>query len=160
MVGGLALEALPKSIVSLVEREAERRGSTAEALTVQLLLRIAEESEKPRLLLDAARALLEHARRLAERGDYGEACRKLWSSVLLALDAYAAATGVRQPEGFHDYVKICEEAGREEPAYMDGLYAGIAALVLWKEGIASPGHCTRIAGHVETLLGKVGEAIG
>jgi hypothetical protein len=158
-VGVLALEALPRSLVEVLEREAERRGSTAEALTVQLLLQIASDEEKPGLLLDAARALHEHALKLIERGDYGGACRKLWSSILLALDAYAVAAGAQTPRGFKDYVRLCEEASGEDMVFMDSLYAGIAALVFWKENIAAPRHCHRIAELAEKLDGKVAEYV-
>jgi len=155
----LSLEILPKSLVEVLEREAERRGSTAEALTVQLLLQIASEEEKPRLLLDAAKTLFEHARRLMGEGDYAGACRKLWSSILLALDSYAASAGARPPRGFQDYVRLCEEASAEDAAFADALYAGIAALIFWKEGIAAPRHCERIAEHAGKLVSKIEEHI-
>jgi hypothetical protein len=154
-VGVLSLEILPKSLVEALEREAERRGSTAEALTVQLLLQIASEEEKPKILLDAAKTLLEHARKLMEQGDYNTACRKLWSSILLSFDSYAAYAGARPPKGFQDYVRLCEEAAGEDVIFTDALYAGIAALVFWKEGLATPKHCSRIATLTENLVAKV-----
>ncbi|ABM80069.1 hypothetical protein [Hyperthermus butylicus] len=146
---------LPSELVELLEREAEQRGSTPEALTVQLLLRLAPEEERPRILVRAAETLLDHAGRLVEAGKYGEACRRVWSSILLALDAHAVLLGSKLPRGLRDYVRLSEEAGRENKVFMDAFYAGIAALVAWREGAGSPGHCERILWWASQLLETV-----
>jgi len=149
------LGVIPESLERIIEEEARRRGSTPEALTVQLLLQIAPAEERWRILLDAAKTLISHAREHARRGEYAEACRRLWSSVLLCFDAYASLANVKQPGSLHDYVKLAEEAGGEEAEFLDAFYAGVASFILWREGVGSPVHCERIAWHAERLAGIV-----
>lgn len=103
--------AIPGSLWRIIVGEAEKKGTTPEALTVRLLLRLAPEEEKPRILLEAARGSLAHADRYAESGDYGEALYRVWGAVLLAVEALLSLEGKPLPEDLAGYFSAVLEAG-------------------------------------------------
>ncbi len=151
---------VPPELVEVLERAARERGLSPEAVLAELLLRLASEEERPRILLGAARSLLRHADRLAEAGDYVEAERRLWSGGVLAAEALAAARGV-EPGGLRDYWPLLEELGERGRC---GWYAALAAFVAYREGVASRRHYESMRSMVEGLLdeaeGLLGEAGG
>ncbi len=104
-------EFIPGSLWKIIVEEAEKKGTTPEALTVRLLLRLAPEEERPGILLEAARDSLAHAERYAEKGDYGEAFSRVWGSVLLALEALVAGEGEPLPERLVDYFNAATRVG-------------------------------------------------
>jgi hypothetical protein len=113
--GGFSTEETPRvipgSLWRIIVGEAEKKGTTPEALTVRLLLRLAPEEEKPRILLEAAKDSLAHASRYAENGDYGEALYRVWGAVLLAVEALLSLEGKPLPEDLAGYFSAVTEAG-------------------------------------------------
>lgn len=72
-----------------VRKEAERLGSSVDEYLVELLSQDLDPQEKAGEYLEAARELLEKARRELEEGDVRQAAEKLWSAAALAVKAYA-----------------------------------------------------------------------
>jgi len=150
----LSMEAglvLPQSLLRMLEREAKRRGLTPEALTVELLLRVAGEEEKPGLLADAAQASFEHSLRHAEQGEYGEALKRLWSTAVLAVEALSPG---RSFENVASY--IAAAAARGDPKIYCGLAAALAGVVAAESGEAGREELGQVyaaaRGCVENLL--------
>jgi len=147
---------VPDSVLRALEREAEERGSTPEAIMVGMLLRLVEPSERPRALLEAARMSLEHARALAGEGRLGEAFRRVWASVLLGLDALGYLRGGGRPEELAGYWGLVSEAMGEVGSVADAWYAGLAAFVAFREGVGDEGHFGAMVGRVERFLEELG----
>ncbi|KSW12542.1 hypothetical protein CF15_07425 [Pyrodictium occultum] len=151
---------LPDSILRALEREAERRESTPEAVIVGMLLRLVEPGERPGALLDAARTSLEHARELAGEGRLGDAFRRVWASVLMALDALSLLRGGERPGGLAEYWRLVSEAMGELGAAADAWYAGLAAYIAWKEGIGDERHLEAMAGRAGRLVEELEARLG
>jgi hypothetical protein len=146
---------VPPELVRVLERAAEERGLSPEAVLAELLLRLAEPGEKPGILVSAARSLLRHADELAERGDLAGAARRLWSAGVLAAEAVAAARGV-EPGGLRDYWGLLGGLGEKA---LCGWYAAIAAFVAHREGAVTEEHYRAMRGMVEGLVEAVGEEV-
>jgi len=128
---------------------------------VRLLLDIVSEEEKPRVLLEAARNSLEHARPHRDRGEYQEAFKRLWASVLLALEAYAISRSVAPGSGLDWYWSVAGDAASQlGNVVLDAFYAGLAAFIASREGLGDEAHFEAISKRVETLLEKLGELLG
>ena len=147
---------IPDSILRALEREAEERGSTPEAVMVGMLLRLVEPGERPQALLEAARMSLEHARVLAGEGRLGEAFRRVWASVLLGLDALGYMRGGSRPEGLAGYWGLVSEAMGDMGSVADAWYAGLAAFIAAREGLGGEGHFGAMVGRVERFLKELG----
>ncbi len=144
---------LPVELLRVLERAADERGLAPEAVLAELLLRIAEPGERPRVLLGAARSLLGHAVSAAERGEMGLAFRRLWSAVVLSLEA---VLGEEAPGGLEAFWDASERLG---PEAMRGFYAGLAAYLAARENLGSRRHFEEIRALVEGLLGAVEESL-
>ena len=146
---------LPPSLLGVLEREAGRRGVPPEVVAVEMLLRLAREEERPRVLLDAARTALEHADRWAERGEYLEALWRLWGSVVLLLEAYAESVGLRV-EGLGGFYSAASRAAGEGLGVLaDAWSYGVAARVLRELGDKGAAE-----GFYGLARSRVGEAAG
>jgi hypothetical protein len=151
---------LPDTILRALREEAEKQGTTPEALMVHLLLGIVSDEEKPRALLEAAETSLRHARSHAEAGEYRDAYRRLWSSVLLGIEAYALHSGAGQSEKLEDYWALAgKAAGELGEASFDAFYAGLAAYIASREELGDGNHFNamdkRVASFLEALKGLV-----
>ncbi|BEP17865.1 hypothetical protein PYJP_12170 [Pyrofollis japonicus] len=120
---------------------------------VHLLLGIVSEEEKPRALLEAAETSLRHARAHAEAGEYRDAYRRLWSSILLGIEAYALQRGASQPGKLEDYwALVSEAAGELGEASFDAFYAGLAAYIASREDLGDGNHFDAMAKRVTSFL--------
>ncbi len=127
---------------------------------VRLLLGIVSESEKPRVLLEAARNSLEHARDHWDRGEPSEAFKRLWASVLLGLEAYAYSKGVAPGSGLDWYWGIAGESFNQlGGVVLDAFYAGLAAFIASRENLDGSTHFDAIASRVDAFLNKLGELV-
>ena len=152
---------LPETLLRALREEAERRGTTPEALMVRLLLDIVSEEEKPRVLLEAARNSLEHAKPHRDKGEYHEAFKRLWVSVLLGLEAYALSRGVAPGSGLDWYWDTASDAASQlGDVVLDAFYAGLAAFIASREELSDETHFEAISKRVESLLVKLGESLG
>ncbi len=128
---------------------------------VRLLLDMVSGEEKPRVLLEAARNSLEHAKPHQAKGEYPEAFRRLWASVLLGLEAYALSRGVAPGSGLDWYWGIASDAANQLGVIvLDAFYAGLAAFIASREGLSGETHFEAISKRVESLLEKLGEFLG
>ncbi len=144
-----------------MREEAERRGTTPEALMVRLLLDIVSEEEKPRALLEAARNSLEHASPHWDKGEHSEAFKRLWASVLLGLEAYALSKGITPGSGLDWYWDIASDAANQlGDVVLNAFYAGLAAFIASREKLSDEAHFEAISKRVESLLEKLGEFLG
>ncbi len=81
---------LPRSLARRLQEEAREQGMAPEEYLVELLAGDLDPPERAGEYLEAARELLEQARRELEEGDVGQAAEKLWSAAALAVKAYAS----------------------------------------------------------------------
>ncbi len=150
-------ELLPRSLLSALEREAEKRGTTPEAVMVEMLLRLATPDERPRILLEAAEKSLERAKRLAEKGGDVEALRAAWTAALLALDSLEPPE--EEPGGLERYWRLSLVA-EEKGAPLEAWYAALAAGIAAKSGLGGGRHVEKILGLVAGLVEALRRAQG
>ena len=152
-------DVLPEGLIRLLEREARKRGSVPEAVMAEMLLKLAKPEERPGLLLETAASLLGHASRRAEKGDYGEACRRLWAASLMALEAYAAKSG-GEPGSLRDYWVLAERLAEETGIGVEHWYAAIAARLAAEEGACSEKQYREMDRLVRGLVDSVEASLG
>jgi len=145
---------LPSLILRALEEEARRRGSTPEAVLVGMLSRLLPEERRWEAFLEAARAALQHASRLASAGAYREAFRRLWGCVLLAVAAEALRRGIGEPGSLDEYWEAVDRLGGS--AYT-AWYAGLAAFVAGEKGVESRGHLEAMRKIIEGYVSGIGE---
>ncbi len=81
---------LPRSLAKRLQEEAREQGMAPEEYLVELLAGDLDPPERAGEYLEAARGLLEQARRELEEGDVRQAAEKLWGAAALAVKAYAS----------------------------------------------------------------------
>ncbi len=145
---------LPSVLLRALEEEARRRGSEPEAVLVGLLSKLLPEDKRWEAFMEAARASLQHAVRLASAGSYRDAFRKLWCSVLMGITAYSLRRGLGEPTGFKEYWVVVDRLGGG--AY-SAWYAGLAAFVAAENGVESSGHFEAMRKVIEGFLAGLGE---
>ena len=80
---------LPRVIVERIRREAERLGLSLDEYLVELLSQSLDPRDRAREYAEAAKELLEQARRELEKGNVRQAAEKAWGATALAVKAYA-----------------------------------------------------------------------
>ena len=149
---------IPGTILRALEREAERLGSTPEAVMVDILLRLVEPGERPTALLEAAQASLDHAAELMAERRLGDAFRRVWVAVLLALKAYSYMRGNDIPNSLGDFWKLTSEASMELETVLDAWYAGLAAFIADQEGIEDTRHLEKMHERARRLVEELTSA--
>jgi len=128
---------------------------------VRLLLGIVSEEEKPRVLLEAARNSLEHAESHWRSGEYSEAYKRLWASMLLGLEAYAYHRGENPGHGLEWYWSTAGTlSGDVGGEVLDAFYAGLAAFIASRESLGDGAHFSMISRRVSEFIEKLGEVLG
>ncbi len=150
-------EALPRQLVDrllkLLEEKAREKRAAPEVVLVELMLPLAREEERPRLLVDAAKSCLEHARQLAESNP-SQAYGRLWAAYELAMWAQSMIEGGERPHGVQGYW----EASKAPEARL-ALYAALAAQLAAELGLRDGGHVETMAMVVGKLVEKVEEKL-
>jgi hypothetical protein len=149
---------VPKAILRALEREAEKRRTVPELVLLELLEKIVPREEVPNAYIETAETMLKHARRLVDEGKVSEALKRVWSSTLLAIKAYAARMGRTVPSEVKEMWKVVDDlAQRVGLRAYHAWYAGIAAYVAEAEGVAIAGHAKAMLASVEDLVRSVRE---
>jgi len=151
---------LPRGLVELLEEEARNRGSVPEAVLAEILLTLAPEERRPGLLLETAVTLLRHADLRAGKGEYGEACRRLWAAALAALDAYGLARGSGWASGLRGYWSTAERLASETGLGMEHWYAALAARLAAMENVCTQTQYEAMRSLVRGLVDAVEGALG
>ncbi len=150
---------IPPSIIEALEKEAGRRGVAPEAVLVELLAKLLPEEERWRAYLEATETSIGHAEKELEEGNYGEAYRRIWTAVLLAITGYSLRRRGVEPRSMDDYWRTVEEMGEEAGEIYAAWYAGLAARLLVEEGREYPGHAKAMISLARQAVGRTKEAL-
>ncbi|NPA05414.1 MAG: hypothetical protein GXO09_04910, partial [Crenarchaeota archaeon] len=90
-MGWVGLASIPRVVLEIARREADRLGMSLEEYLVETITRSLDPRERAREYLRAARELLEQAETELGRGDVRQAAEKLWGAAALAVKAHALA---------------------------------------------------------------------
>lgn len=83
------MNVLPKRIVELARREAEKRGISLEEYLVDLIVQGLDPRDRALECIEAAKELLGEAREELGKDVVQQAAEKIWGAVALAIKAYA-----------------------------------------------------------------------
>ena len=147
---------LPRSIVNRVRREAERLGVTLEEYVVDALLQGLDPRERAREYVEAARALLEEARKELEGGNVRQAAEKVWGAAALAVKAYAAWREGRRLSSHRELWEYKDRLVEELGGWVaDAWNAGNAMHTCFYEGWCTRADVERDIVKVERLVREV-----
>jgi hypothetical protein len=82
---------IPKRLMQTLRRRAEELGVTPEEFLIELMVDAVDPGERPQAYIDAAREMLEQAKKELGSGDLRQASEKIWGAAALAVKAHAYA---------------------------------------------------------------------
>ncbi len=107
---------LPRVLVEIIRRRAEKEGVQVEEYVVDALTQGFDPKESAEVYMDASRSLFEQAKEELEKGDLRQAAEKLWGAAALAVKAYAMHREGRRLTSHRELWeysrRIAEELGR------------------------------------------------
>jgi len=80
---------LPRTVVELAKREAEKLGLTLDELFVEIVTRSLDPVDRAKKYVEASKDLLEQAKKELVEGNLRQAAEKLWGAAALAIKAHA-----------------------------------------------------------------------
>ena len=82
---------IPKRLMQTLRRRAEEPGVTPEEFLIELMVDAVDPGERSQAYIDAAREILEQAKKELGSGDLRQASEKIWGAAALAVKAHAYA---------------------------------------------------------------------
>ncbi len=91
IVQGLVLDSIPRVVLEIARREAEKLGMSIDEYLVELVSQSLDPKNRVREYIEAAKELLEQSVEELKKDDIRQAAEKLWGAAALAIKAYAMA---------------------------------------------------------------------
>jgi hypothetical protein len=82
---------IPKRLMQTLRRRAEELGVTPEEFLIELMVDAVDPGERSQAYIDAAREMLEQAKKELGSGDLKQVSKKIWGAATLAVKAHAYA---------------------------------------------------------------------
>jgi uncharacterized protein (UPF0332 family) len=151
---------IPKRLMQTLRRRAEELGVTPEEFLIELMVDAVDPGEQSQAYIDAAREMLEQAKKELGSGDLRQASEKIWGAAALALKAHAYARERRRlashSELWQHKSRIAEELGD----WVDDAWNAANAMhINFYEGWADARSVERALGWVERFVDTVQRAI-
>jgi uncharacterized protein (UPF0332 family) len=152
---------IPKRLMQTLRRRAEELGVTPEEFLIELMVDAVDPGERSQAYIDAAREMLEQAKKELGSGDLKQASEKIWGAAALAVKAHAYARERRRlashAELWQHKSRIAEELGD----WVDDAWNAANAMhTNFYEGWADARSVERALGWVERFVEAVQRAIG
>jgi uncharacterized protein (UPF0332 family) len=152
---------IPKRLMQTLRRRAEELGVTPEEFLIELMVDAVDPGERSQAYIDAAREMLEQAKKELGSGDLKQASEKIWGAAALAVKAHAYARERRRlashSELWQHKSRIVEELGD----WVDEAWNAANAMhINFYEGWADARSVERALGWVERFVEAVQRAIG
>jgi HEPN domain-containing protein len=152
---------IPKRLMQTLRRRAEELGVTPEEFLIELMVDAVDPGERSQAYIDAAREMLEQAKKELGSGDLRQASEKIWGAAALAVKAHAYARERRRlashAELWQHKSRIAEELGD----WVDDAWNAANAMhVNFYEGWADARSVERALGWVVRFVEAVQRAIG
>jgi uncharacterized protein (UPF0332 family) len=152
---------IPKRLMQTLRRRAEELGVTPEEFLIELMVDAVDPGEQSQAYIDAAREMLEQAKKELGSGDLKQVSKKIWGAAALALKAHAYARERRRlashSELWQHKSRIAEELGD----WVDDAWNAANAMhINFYEGWADARSVERALGWVERFVDTVQRAIG
>ena len=152
---------LPQRVAKRLEREADRLGTTLEEYVLELLLRDLDPPERAREYAEAARDLLEQARKELEKGDVRQAAEKAWGAAALAVKAYASWRDGKRLASHRELWEYSRAMIQEMGDWVSDAWAQANAMhICFPDGWCTREHVEQALKRIQKLVENVEKRVG